>query len=84
MGKNMSGFDLIKRLEASKAKKSTLKLPNLKFERYEIGAEDGDYLALVPIDLYEKFEDDLSLYTTITSHQLRTLLKQHSGIMRKL
>lgn len=80
----MSKFKLIEQLEKSKAKKSTLKLPSLEYEKYEIGAEDGDYLALVPSNLYESFEEALSLYNKINSHQLRTLLKQHNGIIRKL
>jgi len=76
----MKDFTLIKSLEEGESAPERL---GIKYQQYEIDVDSKPTNILIPLRECENFEQNIGNFENITKSNLRTLLREHRGIIQK-
>lgn len=77
MSQSYSLINQIRHLHEQNEQKRT------KYQQYNITVEGNDTTILIPVDLCEQFERDVSSYKRLNEKQLNTFLVYYNGIKEK-
>ncbi len=77
----MSNFSLIKQLQNPPKQEKSLLPEGIKYQEYVVQPKDGDMTVFIPLREAEAFEVAVGEIDTLLRADVRTLLRNHRGII---
>lgn len=77
----MSNFSLIKQLQTPVKQEKSLLPEGIKYQEYVVQPKDGDMTVFIPLREAEAFEAAIIEIDILLRSDVRTLLRNHRGII---